>query len=157
MLRSFKHAEDFFKTSLESLKNFWFLSFSCRFSCSLLCLSALTLVPIRTHSCAYPRSLLCLSALTPVPIRAHCRSLPLTAAHSCTCWCTNIYRRMTKAEFLKGSWIILKAVLKNFQDKEIDNYASLNSAVEAAENFFATLITLVTSITAAELITHCCF
>ena len=64
---------------------------------------------------------------------------------------------MTKAEFLKGSWIILKAVLKNFQDKEIDNYASLNSAVEAAENFFATLITLVTSITAAELITHCCF
>ena len=53
----------------------------------------LTPASIRTHSHAYPRSLPRLSALTP----AHSRTLPLTLAHSRTCWCTNVNGRMTKA------------------------------------------------------------
>ena len=40
--------------------------------------------------------LMSISALTP----AYTRSLPLTPAHSRTCWCTNIYGRMTKGFFL---------------------------------------------------------
>ena len=50
----------------------WFLSFSCRLS----------------------RLLLCLSALTP----AYYRTLLLTRAHSCTFWCMNIGGRMANAK-----------------------------------------------------------
>ena len=52
-----------------------------------------TPAPIHAHSHAYPR----LSAYTPAPIRSYLCTLPLTRAHSRTCWCMNIDGRMTKA------------------------------------------------------------
>ena len=55
------------------------------------------------HTPAHSRSALRLLPLTPAPIHTHYpltpHSLPLAAAHSCTWWCTNIYRKMTKTKY----------------------------------------------------------
>ena len=49
--------------------------------------------------------LLLIFTLTPTPICAHSCALPLTPAHSRTYWCTNFYRRMTKA----ATWVLWDA------------------------------------------------